>query len=670
MIPHLKTTMKNLLVFLFLFLYYKSECQLITPSDEDLYDEAEEYVMAGEFRDALSIYLNLYQKGYTNANILFKIGECYVNIPGFKDLSIPFLEKALPSVSADLSGSLKLNEANAPLITYLYLGIAYRLNFQFEKARQTFNAMLAYVDTADHQTRMLIDYHTGRCNNAEALISSPAKMHQELLPESINNQYSSTHPLVLPGEKALYFMKQLKFYDAVMLAEKTTSGWEEPANLTPLIRSDGDHYLTGVSADGNTLLLTSYDPYKSGEIYCCEFINGKWTPLRKLNNHINTVFNEPHASLSPDGKTLYFASNRKGGFGGLDLYRSTLTEGDWGPAVNLGPIVNTIFDETTPFVTPDNRKLYFSSQGHYNMGGFDIFCSEWNQDDWMAPRNIGYPLNTPDDDLFYFPVDTGAVAYKSMIDKRNRQYEIYRFVHSSYPNPLRYTLNGKADLVSDVPINPGDISVIFTDRNRQDTLSVSQLSQEGKFRQQLTQGNFEISFSDSRGNLLQKNEFNIPPNFPQEQLVFNTQVFISLPDLYDTLYLEDILFSFDKSALNPQAIQFLNVLSELMHVHSQARLSITGYTDAKGSDEYNLRLSRQRASVVAEYLIGRKIDASMLMVKGLGESNPVAENSNPDGRDNPEGRKYNRRVELQIMQLPENYIILRRNTVPESFRIK
>ena len=117
-------------------------------------------------------------------------------------------------------------------------------------------------------------------------------------------------------------MNQLKFYDALMQSVKTDEDWQEPVNLTPLIKSDGDHCMTGISADGNTILLTAYDPYKSGEIFSCSFIDGKWTPITKLNTNINTRFNETHASFSADGKTLYFTSDRKGGFGGLDLYKS------------------------------------------------------------------------------------------------------------------------------------------------------------------------------------------------------------------------------------------------------------------------------------------------------------------------------------------------------------
>jgi outer membrane protein OmpA-like peptidoglycan-associated protein/tetratricopeptide (TPR) repeat protein len=675
MILHLPLKIKILPVLALLFLSVNA--QKIVPTHEDIYAEAEEYIFAGEYNEALPLYLSLYEKGFTTANLSYKIGECYLNIPGHKDKSIPYLEKAVSKVSSSFSGK-DLTEENAPLAVYLYLGVAYRLVYDFDKARQTFKSMLRQVDTADHQTRMLLEYHINRCYNAEALIQSPTMVHWDLLPQNINNLYSNTNALPLPNEKTVFYVNQLKFYNAVMQSVKTDEGWQEPVNMTPLIKSDGDHIITGTSVDGKTILLTAYDPYNSGEIYSSEFMDGKWTPIAKLNGNINTIFNETHASLSADGKTLFFTSDRKGGFGGLDIYKSELKPDGWGPPVNLGPAINTIFDEETPFLTSDGKKLFFSSQGHYNMGGFDIFYSEKNFDNWLSPANIGFPINTPDDDRFCFPLDTGSVAYMSVMDKDTRQLDIGRFVVTKYTNPARYTLSGNVDIESGQKAGLNDIQVTFVEKNNQDTIATQILDKEGKFSQKLPQGSFQLAFTNSDGNLIDSREFNIPANFPQDQLVFNTRILVdessptvaeeSIPT--DTFCLEDILFAFDKSYIPTQSTAFLNTLVELMTRYPEILLQINGFADALGEEDYNLKLSYSRAMAVADFIKNRHINPSRFVSKGLGEAMPVAINCNADGTDNPEGRKFNRRVEIRFTMLPVNCVILKKDTIPAHLKSK
>lgn len=149
-------------------------------------------------------------------------------------------------------------------------------------------------------------------------------------------------------------------------------------------------------------------------LYVSRFDNGLWSSPDKLNNNINSNYAETHACISDDGMTLYFTSNRPGGYGGFDIYKSTInSEGKWQEAVNLGPKINTPFDETTPFITEDGQTLYFSSKGHYNIGGYDIFFAKKNGENWSDPENLGFPFNTTDDDVFFFPLKNGSVAYYS-----------------------------------------------------------------------------------------------------------------------------------------------------------------------------------------------------------------------------------------------------------------
>jgi outer membrane protein OmpA-like peptidoglycan-associated protein/Tol biopolymer transport system component len=643
--------------------------QKIIPTSEDIYAEAGEYVFAGEYNEALPLYLQLYDKGFNTANINFKIGECYLKLPGQKDRAIPYLENAVKKVTNSYSGT-NLNEENAPVRSYLYLGLAYQLTYNFDKAKECYNSLLQLSDTTDNPARMLATYYLKQCDNAEELIKAPADIEKEKLPENINNIFPNTRPLVITNEQLIFYINQFKFYDAVMQAAKTNEKWQEPVNITPLVKSDGDHLLTGISADGNILFFTAYDPLNSGDIYVSKKINNKWTPVIELNDNINTVFNETHASLSPDGHTLYFTSDRKGGYGGLDIYKSELIDGDWGPAVNLGPVVNTMFDEESPFVSSDGQKLFFSSKGHYNMGGYDIFYSQLENGNWMAPVNIGYPVNTPDDDLFYFPVDTGSLAYISVIDRATRQSDIFRIKLRKYANPARYTINGKVDIEEGNKILPADIQLTFIEKSNNDTIGSVTLNNEGKFEQKVPQGAFNLNFSDKEGKIFDSKELYIPPYFAQDQLVFNTTVSVTGKQYVDTLYITNILFAFDKSNLTSESILILNALAEFMIKYPQALLLITGHTDAMGSEEYNMKLSVNRAAAVASYLKKQNINPIRLAVNGLGESAPIALNTKPDGTDNPDGRALNRRVELQLNNLPENWIVIKKDNIPEYLKVK
>jgi hypothetical protein len=209
-------------------------------------------------------------------------------------------------------------------------------------------------------------------------------------------------------------MTSLKFYDAVMLSKWEKEKWGYPVNLTPELQIDGDIFISCLSSDGKVLFL-SKDDNTNSDIYVSSFSGKTWNKVQKLNRNINTKYWESHGFMSEDGQTLIFASDRPGGFGGLDLYISRKVKGDWGPAVNLGPEINTEFNEDRPFLIKGGSLLFFCSQGHENMGGYDIFRSEFQSNSlWSKPSNLGYPVNTPDDNVFFMPASDGLSGYYSL----------------------------------------------------------------------------------------------------------------------------------------------------------------------------------------------------------------------------------------------------------------
>lgn len=641
----------------------------IVPGPDDLYLEAKEYMFAGEYQEALPVLLNLQEKGYSGANISYLIGECFLNLKGQKTKAIPFLQEASNRISRSYSGD-SLTENAAPVKSLLFLGIAYRVNNDFDKALSSFNAYLETLDKSDANNRSLAEYHIERCMNAQELMAAPALVKCDTLPDNINTVFSNYNPLVSADEKQLFYMDQLKFYDAVMSSFKPDTVWQKPENLTPRIKSDGDHVLTGVSTDGKTLLLTAFDAYMSGDIFISEYTNGQWSEMRKLNENINTRFNETHASFSSDRKYIYFTSDRKGGFGGLDIYRSVKNnQGEWSVAENLGPLVNTPYNEESPFLTDDGKILFFSSQGHYNMGGYDIYMSSLDGRDWLPPVNVGFPLNTTDDDLFFFPRGSGRIAYKARMFAGSALYDIVRYTIFSFGHPSRYKVTGKVTQQTDPGQKPENLTVSFVDDVTQDTISIREIGLEGYFNEKLPASSYTLVFSGKDTVYLRK-KLDIPVYFPQDELVLNTDLIIHRRDERNTFPMQDIRFEFDKCCLDESSQLYLDKVIELLTTYSGLQLQVKGYADAFGDETYNMNLSLRRAKAVATYLNRCNSLQGRIFVKAYGEQNPVALNQNPDGRDNPLGRKYNRRVELDFDHFPEEIDIDKLNSIPEDLRMK
>jgi outer membrane protein OmpA-like peptidoglycan-associated protein len=668
-----KTVIRRKAVILFaaFALAVNTYAQKMSPSPQDLYTEAYEYILAGDYQEALPVLLNLEEKGHTGANISFKIGECYLNGKGQKTRAIPYFRVACQKMSASYSGTL-LDEGVAPLKSLLYLGIAYRLNYEFDRALTCFESYRDSLSEKDTDNRAIAGFHIDRCLNARELMAAPARLICDTLPATVNTVYSNFNPLVTADEKQLYYMDQRKFYDAVMHSARPDSIWQDPENLTPAVRSDGDHLLTGLSADGTVLFLSAYDPYFSGEIFMAELKDGKWGEMKKLNGNINTRFNETHASLSPDGKTLYFTSDRQGGYGGLDIYKSERTEqGDWGPAQNLGPQINTPFNEESPFVSGDGKTLFFSSQGHYNMGGYDIFmCTADGSGHWLPPVNAGYPINTTDDDLFFFPLGSGRIAYTSRFSTNSTQADIVRYNILSFGNPARFTVTGKVNLIGDALADASQISLAVVNNSGRDTLSRQNLKQDGSFSKKLPGGSYTLSFSGNDSVLLRK-QVDIPVYLPQDILVINPDIHTGNRKMHvDSVLVKDIRFEFDRGVPGDLWLQYIDELARLLATYPDIRLDIKGFADSRGSDAYNMRLSLARAGAVAGYINKKGSFASRITVHAFGEKNPVALNTTADGRDNPDGRVYNRRVELVFSNLPASLKIIRQSDIPLNLRVK
>ena len=246
-------------------------------------------------------------------------------------------------------------------------------------------------------------------------MDNPVRFEEINAGDNFNDANSNFNPVMSYDGSSFAFMSSLKFYDAVFISRKEKNRWSSPVNITPELKSDGDLYISCLADRGNTLYMSRDDDYNS-DIYISSYKGLTWSPAEALPDIINTEHWESHACVTEDGSMMIFSSDRPGGMGGLDLYISYKdADGNWGQPVNLGPEINTPFNEDRAFLVNNGERLFFSSQGHFNMGGFDLFrADKLETDKWSKPENLGYPLNTSDDDIFFMPLDKGESGYISV----------------------------------------------------------------------------------------------------------------------------------------------------------------------------------------------------------------------------------------------------------------
>jgi outer membrane protein OmpA-like peptidoglycan-associated protein len=574
--------------------------------------EAESFFLMEDYEEALHLYTELLKTDPINYNLHFLTGACYLSLYGKKRKAIPYLEEAVKSISAGYrEGSYK--ERNAPRESFFALARAYHINNQFDMAIKCYevyrNAMIknkfADIEYVNAQIKS--------CELAKSMIKKPIEV-QFLSPGEGMNLYSANYnPVFSRNDSMVIYLADKPFYRAILMSQKSGSKWTDPVILNSELGSDGDCYPTSLSFNGKVLYLVKKDYYEA-DIYVSKFLKGHWTKIEKLNENINTEYYESHASISADGRKLYITSDRPGGQGALDIWVSERSAaGNWGPAKNLGSKVNSFYCEETPFITDDGMKLYFSSQGHATMGGYDIFISTWLHDGtWSFPENIGYPVSTSDDDLFYVPRRNGGWGYFSTILD---------------------TLSGKRDIYA-VRIGPQvDIQI--------------GIKKQGEEVQDTIQEETAASISEPQDE-------SQPEHLPADQYYV----------------LNSIMFGFDSYDLDQEAKKEADRILEVLSKYPDIKIELTGHTDAVGNVDYNIQLSDNRARAVADYLIQHGIDPDRITTKGIGETEPVAINRYEDGTDSPEGRRLNRHVSIRFSNLQHEEVSVADIFVPQILKPK
>ncbi len=494
--------MKRLVILTWLLATFINS-DLISQSKAEIknnFYDAESWILFEAYQDALPLYLQLLKNYPDNSNFKFRIGQCYINIPGEKAKAISYLEDAVKNINPNYKEG-KFNETGAPYDALYYLANAYRINNQIDNALRSYELFRKDLNSEVYDTTV-VNLQIQSCRNAKELSRMPLYVKEKNLGNVINSKNNDFNPVISDKEDLLVFSRSQPFYDALFYSTKVNGAWTQPINMNELLKVDRDLFPTSISKDGKDLYLYSSADY-DGIIYTSRFENGTWLPIVKLNDNINTKYWESHATISHDNKKLYFTSNRKGTFGGLDIYVSNRdSTGDWGPAVNLGPVINTPYNEESPFLSEDDKTLFFSSRGHFNMGGYDIFYSTLlDNGEWSVPLNVGYPLNSTDDDVFFKPLNQGYEGYiaKELPSGFGKQ-DIYRIEIFSDNHPRKFFVRGMvkvADLISNM--NDSVKISAMNIKNPNQTIIVYSNPKTGEYEFQLPQGDYQITYEGNGG---------------------------------------------------------------------------------------------------------------------------------------------------------------------------
>jgi outer membrane protein OmpA-like peptidoglycan-associated protein/tetratricopeptide (TPR) repeat protein len=475
------------------------------------------------------------------------------------------------------------------------------------------------------------------------------KFEPRNLGDSINSDVSEYYPTItIDGKKLIFTRRVNNFNEDFYGSDWTGDHWTKARALVGNINTNMNEGAQNVSQDGQLLIFTGCnfpDGYGSCDLYISYLTPEGWSVAENLGSTVNTEFWESAPSLSPDKRDLYFSSNRPGGYGGNDIYVThRLQNGRWSEPENLGPVINTAGDESAPFIHADNQTLYFTSGGHPGYGGDDLYMSRKGPDGkWTSPVNLGYPINTIENEGSLVVAADGKTAYyaSDRADSRGG-LDIYSFELRSDVRPARTLwVKGK---VFDVKTKKGlPSSVELSDLSTGTLMSRVQTDETGNYLITLPIGK-DYAFEVGRKGYLFFSE-NFPLSQKQPDSTYNIDIPLEPIEPNATVVLKNIFFDVNKYDLKPESQIELDRLVQLLKDNPGLAIQINGHTDNTGKPADNMSLSENRAKAVVHYLITKGINEKRLSSKGWGDTKPVADNKTE------EGRALNRRTELKVISV-------------------
>ncbi|HEX8546328.1 MAG TPA: OmpA family protein [Cytophagaceae bacterium] len=626
---------RYLIVLVFLLAGLSSYSQNLKP----LQKKVKELLAIDAYTDALPLLLKLDSIRPLDGEINYLAGICYLQLDNKKE-ALKFLQRAEA-----------LNYDYAPI--YFNIGKLFHSMHEFDRAKryfEKFKSVFIPANVNDSKKVLEVDRYIANCTNGVALKSKPINTTIYNLGPAINSSYPEYVPLIPADERFLIFSsKRAKgngnanlLDEDIFISYKDSNGlWAPAIKLPGSINTNGHEASIALSSSGQKLYV--YKDQGNGDIFVSQLSESKWQTPIKLSASINSPSWEPSASVTPEENVIYFSSNRPGGHGGTDLYLSRKKEdGTWGEAINLGKEINTMSNEDSPFIHPDGKTLFFSSEGHNSMGGHDIFKTTFDTitKKWLIPENIGFPINTAGDDDFFVWSADGKRAYFSSI--REGGYGDKDIYMAEMPVATDNLVLLKGSLYAEGLLKSEKVLITVTDINRGKVLSRLNFDHiSGSYSVILNAGgNYSIQV-EAKGFLPYSQNIEVSIDSAYKEIIRD----IRLEPLKEgsKAILRNVFFDSGKATIQNKSTYELDNLSKILIDNPTIYVEIAGHTDNVGDAGENQKLSFERAKAVKDYLVKRGLDPSRLVEIGYGEQFPIQAN------ETESERQANRRTEFIII---------------------
>ncbi|OFY66634.1 MAG: hypothetical protein A2Y71_14665, partial [Bacteroidetes bacterium RBG_13_42_15] len=512
-----------------------------------------------DYEKAAVLYEKIHKSFPDNCNIAAKLGICYLNIDGRKQEALSLLKSASVNIVASDKEYVEYGE-KAPLDTYLYLAVAYHKNDSLEKAVFLFNEAKQKLGKTEIFRAGYLDKQIRDCMYAMEMKKKPVTVIPQLFVPWLAKYSGASNPVISGNDSVFVFTQKSEGRTRIFCSYKIED-WGAPVDITRQLGGYDRFYSNSITGDG-TLLVLYMDDGGDGNLYFSERKGTTWSRARGAGRIINSIYWESHGFISPDGKTLYFSSNRAGGEGELDIWSATKNnDGSWKQPVNLGNTINTPYDEDTPFFDPDSGILLFSTKGHISMGGYDLFRSTLNNGSWTNPVGIPFAFNTVLDNTFFAPDKNSSGFVTSLYNDQDGSRNIYT-VAARDPAEEITTAEVTVSLGDGMKQDPGKIAVRLTDLERASSPRSIEANINGNFKFDIVPGDYQLDISYP-GYKSDSRIVNLPLyNLSHYMLVSSTLIPEEVAD-GKFLAIKNILFAFNSSELDSRAVQVLEEMKSV-----------------------------------------------------------------------------------------------------------
>ena len=603
-----------------------------------LYEQARQKEQMRDFRSAEALMRKATQVDSTYAAPFYALGE-YNRVVGRNEEAERYFGRVLQLAPKDPQF----------LLAHIIMAKRAQITANYAEAEQLAGQFLAF--DPEPRMRALIAQAEQILVNAgfaKVAVANPLPYTPEPLPAGVNQLDLQYFPVVSADNELLVFTGRDNGTDEDIFQSVQRNGvWQEAKPIAEL-NTNKNEGTCALSADGRTLIYTICQPQSQGGYGSCDlyvsYRNGEqWSGSMNLGSQINTPSRETQPSLSADGRVLYFASDRPGGFGKHDIYRAQKREdGSWSKPQNLGKSVNGSGDEISPFIHTNGLSLYFSSESYPGMGGLDVFRSEYEGGRWSSPKNLGYPLNTAEDQISFFVTADRKTGYISE-EKRMANSQFARLLSFPMPEDIKPTksLAYVKGIVTDKETGrPLRAELALRDVSADSLVSdVHSDSVSGSYLITLPQGAQYALFVSAPGYLFSSSAFDYTLQMGQS---VEQNIALEPIKVGSAVRLNNIFFATDSYELENKSRTELNRVVSFMNKNPEVKIVLAGHTDNVGGEGYNQQLSQQRADAVKSFLLNAGVAANRLRAKGYGETQPEASN------ETEEGRAQNRRIEFEI----------------------